>query len=130
MTDDMDRNAVIARIRAALRRRSGYSWSVTGGHGTAWGWIRIDAPPRARTWRHRLKPGLPDLPGNYEEYNSGHPGGITGPVERAQLGQLLGLDGPVHHQGVSIPSSRDYYREYIDRAEGRTPALIATPYWD
>lgn len=48
---DTDRNAVIARIKSALQRRSGKSWSVTGGRGTAWGWITIDAPPTRRTWR-------------------------------------------------------------------------------
>lgn len=44
----MDRNETIKRIKDALKRRSGKPWSVTGGRGTAWGWITIDAPP-ART---------------------------------------------------------------------------------
>lgn len=41
-----DRDDAIRRIRQALRRRSGKAWSVTGGRGTAWGWITITAPPR------------------------------------------------------------------------------------
>ena len=48
--------------------------------------------------------------------------------DRAELAALLGKD--VHHQGQSIPASRAYRREYLDRAEGRTPAETGTPYWD
>ncbi len=36
----MDRDEAIKRIRAALKRRSGKLWSVTGGRGTSWGWIK------------------------------------------------------------------------------------------
>lgn len=100
-TEDLSRNAVTSRIRAALKRRSGKRWSVTGGRGTAYGWITIDAAP----------------------------GRSMTDAERAELATLLGLD-TVHHQGVSIPSSNDYYREYIDRAEGRAPRVIGRPYWD
>lgn len=126
---DTHRNAVIARIRTALRQRSGVTWSVTGGRGTTYGWLTIDAPPAWRTWRYRLKPEMLDRPENYEEYNSGERGGHTGPAEREELGRLLELPH-VHFQGVSIPASHDYYREYVDRAEGRTPATLGTPYWD
>lgn len=45
----MDRNETIARIRAALKRRSGRPWSVTGGRGTARGWITLPAPRPARS---------------------------------------------------------------------------------
>ena len=41
----LDRNEAIKRIKAALKARSGKSWSVTGGKGTAWGWIKIDTTP-------------------------------------------------------------------------------------
>ena len=126
-----DRDAAIKTIRAALKRRSGKAWSVTGGRGTAWGWIEIDAPPARRTWSNRLKAGaVTDRPEDYEEYDTGEPGRMTSPTDRAELGALLGLDGPAHCQGVSIASSGDYYREYIDRAEGRTPSKIGQPYWD
>ena len=122
-----DRDEAIRRIRTALQRRSGKSWSVTGGRGTAWGWITIDAPPARRTWRSRLKPDASpaQLPEDYEEYEFGQLGGYSSPADRAELGKLLGLEGPAHCQGVSIASSSDYYREYIDRAEGRAPAAIA-----
>ncbi len=127
-----DRDDTIRRIRSALQRRSGKSWSVTGGRGTAWGWITIDAPPARRTWGNRLKPDASpaQLPEDYEEYDTGELGRYSSPVDRDELGKLLGLDGPAHCQGVSIAASSDYYREYIDRAEGRTPAKVAQPYWD
>jgi hypothetical protein len=127
----MERNETISKIKAALQRRSGKAWSVTGGRGTAWGWIKIDAPPSRCTWTHRLKAGaVTDRPADYEEYNKGEPGHLMGPEDRAELGRLLGLDGPAHCQGESVAASHDYWQEYIDRAEGRTPAKIAQPYWD
>ena len=127
----MTRDEAIERIKTALEKRSGKKWSVTGGKGTAWGWITIDAPPKRRTWKARLKsPELPDWPENYEEYDSLTPGGDMSPAEREELGQLLGLDGPVHCQGKSIPASDDYWQEYVDRAEGRTPSVKGEVYWD
>lgn len=98
------RDETIKAIRQALRKRSGKAWSVTGGRGTAWGWIRITAPPARST--------------GYGAMND---------TDRAELSALLGKD--VHHQGESIPSSSDYYREAIDRANGRTPTVIGQPYW-
>ncbi len=50
-TYDTDRDATIRRIKTALKKRSGKTWSVTGGKGTAYGWISIDAPPARRTWQ-------------------------------------------------------------------------------
>lgn len=131
-TPTNDRDDTIRRIRTALQRRSGKSWSVTGGRGTAWGWITIDAPPARRTWGNRLKPDASpaQLPEDYEEYDTGEPGRCTSPADRAELGRLLDLGGPCHSQGVKVAASSDYYREYTDRAEGRTPAKVAQPYWD
>lgn len=127
----MERDETIKRIRTALKRRSGKAWSVTGGRGTAWGWITIDAPPARCTFSHRLKAGaVTDRPEDYEEYDTGQPGGMMGPADRDELGKLLGFDKPAHCQGYSIAASNDYWQEYIDRAEGRTPAKIAEPYWD
>lgn len=127
-----DRDETVKRIKTALQRRSGKQWSVTTGRGTAWGWINIDAPPSRRTWGSRLKADASpaQLPEDYEEYDTGTPGGHMSPADRAELATLLGLDRPVHFQGQSIAASGDYYREYIDRAEGRAPAAIAKPYWD
>lgn len=126
-----DRNETIKTIKAALQRRSGKTWSVTGGRGTAWGWIKIEAPTARRTWGHRLKsPNAADIPENYEPYDSGEPDRGMSPADCAELGRLLGLDSPTSTQGVSVASSSAYYAEYVDRANGRTPAEIAQPYWD
>jgi hypothetical protein len=46
MTAKEEKQAVIAEVKAALKRRSGKEWSVTGGKGTAWGYILVSAPPR------------------------------------------------------------------------------------
>lgn len=124
------RSEAIAEIRAALKRRSGKPWSVTGGHGTAWGWITIDAPPARRTWRHRLKADATNAwHESYEGYDSGKPGGSMTPDDKAELAKLLGLES-VHCQGVHISASNDDYQEHIDRANGRVPSVIAVPYWD
>jgi hypothetical protein len=104
---DLSRDETIRRIRVALRRRSGKAWSVTGGRGTAWGWIHIQSPPKRRV-------GF----------------GYMTEADQRELGELLGLDRPVHCQGQSIAASSEYRREYIDRAEGRVPATHGTPYWD
>lgn len=130
-TEDLSRNAVIARIRTALRQRSGKAWSVTGGRGTAYGWITIDAPPARRTW-HTRDSGQRDHAGYpvYEESDDpSRAFGHASPADRAELATLLGLER-AHHQGVSIPSGNDYRREYLDRAEGRAPRVHGTPYWD
>ncbi|MFA6111627.1 MAG: hypothetical protein WDA75_22940 [Candidatus Latescibacterota bacterium] len=55
--------------------------------------------------------------------------GYMQPADRAELKKLLGLD-TIHQQGVSIPASHAYYREYLDRSAGRKPSVIGTQYWD
>lgn len=168
--EHLDRDEAIKRIKAALKRRSGKPWSVTGGRGTAWGWIKIDAPPKRCTWQwvqtrtpeppapdavyagttltpaYRTVYGSPDritCPEddpwareqahplyNWEVNRPGESFGHMSPEERYELGQLLGLDKPVHHQGESVPASSDHRAEYVDRAEGRSPAVCGVQYWD
>jgi hypothetical protein len=103
----MNRNEAIRRIKAGLKTRTGKTWSVTGGRGTAWGWIKIGVPPKRQ-----------------DDY-----GCIPAPA-RQELATALSLPRPVHQQGVNIPASNDYYQEYVDRAEGRCPSVIGRPYWD
>lgn len=102
----MDRNETIRRIKAALKSRSLRRWSVRGGQGTAWGWIEICAMPSRMN------------------------GSSMTDDDRVELGRVLGLDEAAHHQGVSIPAGSDYRREYVDRAEGRTPTVVGKAYWD
>lgn len=101
----MTRGWAISRIKTALKRRSGKNWSVIGGTGTGWGWIRILSRPSRRIESSHMTP-----------------------EDRAELASLLGLD-EVHGQGVLIPASNDYYQEYVYRAAGRKPSVIGTEYW-
>lgn len=125
----MTRDEAISEIRAALKRRSGKAWSVTGGRGTAWGWIRIDVPPARRT-AHAVKDAeAPDRPESYRTVDTGEPGGHMTPTDGAELARLLGLEA-VHFQGASIPASPDYRAEYVARARGEAPSVTGRPYWD
>ena len=126
----MERKEAIERIRKGLRARSGKAWSVKGGSGTAYGWIKISSPPARQTWRHYLPEGLGDQPKNYVGYDSRQPGGSMTPEDCSELGRLLGLDSPAHCQGESVPASYAYRQEYVDRAEGRKPSKTGQPYWD
>lgn len=98
----MERDDAIQRIRTALKRRSGKSWSVRGGRGTTWGWIDIDVPPAREANRE---------------------------AELKELAVLMNLP-KIHQQGLDIPASNAYYQEAVDRAEGREPTVFGTPYWD
>lgn len=100
----MERNDAIAAIKAALKARSGKTWSVVGGRGTAWGWITITAPPKRCT-----------------EFGS-----MTAD-DAAELGKLFATDA--HHQGISVPASMAHRREYVARARGEAADVVA-PYWD
>jgi len=115
----MNRNEVIAKIKTALKERTGSAWSVTGGRGTAWGWITVSAPP-ARLVCSRAADCGPACT---------HGRGYMATADMALLALALGLDH-VHNQGVSIAASSAHYREYLDRAQGLKPEAIATPYWD
>lgn len=125
-----DRDETIRRVRSALRRRSGRAWSVTGGRGTAWGWITVDAPPAARTAVWVKYPNAPDYPESYFETDTREPGCGHAPEHlRRELAALLGLDN-VHIQGWTIPAGSDYRRDAIKRAETGSSDENPTPYWD
>lgn len=100
-----DRNEAIAKIKTALQKRSGKQWSVTGGKGTAWGWIHVSAPPK------RLV--------SY----------MMTEADAKELAKLLGKER-VSHQYEGIPAGGDYRTEYVDRAEGREPRTHGVQYWD
>jgi hypothetical protein len=129
----LDRDKFIAAVRASLRSRSGKSWSVTGGRGTAWGWVTIDAPPARKTWRHVPKAGAGECPPPGAEFwdykDTGRAGGNISAPDAAELAALLGLE-TVHFQGVSIPAGGDYRREYLQRARGEAVTVRGEPYWD
>jgi len=122
----MDRAEAIKRIKAGLESRSGKKWSVTGGRGTAYGWLSINAPPAKRTWRY-VSGGQA---GSFEMYDSGEPGHYSSQADRDELTKLLDLPQRVHCQGESVPSSGAHYDEYVARAEGRKPERYGEMYWD
>lgn len=102
----MHHKEAIAAIKSALRERSGKSWSVTARRGSSYGWLNITAPP-AR---------LVDY-------------GYMTDADSAELGRLLGRDGPCHMQGELVPASAAHYREFTARAAG-LPFVVAERYWD
>ena len=71
--ESLGRDVAIAKIRAALKERSAKRWSVRGGRGTGWGWIKVIAPPARR--------------GEYDEMSD---------EDCAELGELFGMDRPAH----------------------------------
>lgn len=130
----VDRDEAIKAIRVALKRRTGVAWSVTGGRGTAWGWITITAPPKRRTAKWLKREGAPVGNGrasDYELVDTGVPQefGYVTPADLVTLGEALGLER-VHEQGVDIPAGTDYRIEYVARAEGRYASAVGVPYWD
>jgi len=46
--DAWQRNTTIKALRSVLEVPTGQPWSVTGGRGTSWGWITVDALPARR----------------------------------------------------------------------------------
>jgi hypothetical protein len=97
----------IKTIRTELKRRTGKTWSVTRGSGTAYGWLRITAPPARQT-------------GEFEYMTE---------EDIKTLGEAMGFDRPISRQGLSVPASTEHYREYVNRAKG-LPFEVAQAYWD
>jgi hypothetical protein len=128
----INRETAIRRIKDGLQKRTGRTWSVTGGKGTAYGWLRIDAPPKRRIAHTVQKPGTRGTENeDYDEViDAAKPYGHMTAEDRKILTEALGLAREVHHQGESIPAGGNYYLEYVDRAEGREPRAIGAPYWD
>lgn len=138
-----DRDDAIQLIREALKKRSGKAWSVTGGRGTAWGWINVTAPPKRRvgqksnpeyvalTFEEQIRADrtgegpqsfLDDPDAEHRYYMSRE--------ECAELAELFGLTRPVHCQGLSIAASSDYRRFYVAAARGQETTNHPQPYWD
>ena len=97
----MTRDKAIVRIKRALRRRSGRVWSVRGGTNIFYGKITITTLSRDRDERGKM------------QY-----------ADRKTLRELLGLSELPHEDGIRIGTLEDY-QEYVDRAEGWFPRVIA-----
>jgi len=120
MSEHLDRNEVVKRIKAALRRKTGKTWSVTGGRGTGWGWITVQAP-KSRRISVRDNPAYVDpweTPGELRYFEYIRENGdnyFTSRAACAELALAFGLDKPVHYQGLSIsPEKWGYYLELVE----------------
>lgn len=98
----IERNDAIARIRAALKAKTGKAWSVRGQAGTAWGWIDVLPMPKDQPFRWCMSK-----------------------TQQRELAAAFGLAEPVHYQGLSIPP--DERAEYVVRAERDMPAQVYAP---
>jgi hypothetical protein len=127
---NMDRSEVTKHIKKYLRERTGRDWSVTGGRGTAWGWLRIEAPKKRRVCHDENPayepfapvgdPAREELPWIEREPREGEVGYYTPQEDRLILAEALGIGlNQASCQGVSIsPDSWDFY---LDRAENGPP---------
>jgi hypothetical protein len=117
-----DRAETMATIKAELKKRSGKPWSVTGGRGTAYGWLTITAPPARRVHG--------DLVGMTPGWTPKYPPSLMTDTDAAELAGLLGMPPARSHQGVMVAASHKHYAEFVDRAKGLVPVAVAQPYWD
>jgi hypothetical protein len=115
----IDRDEAIKRIRQALKQKTGKSWSVTGGRGTSWGWITVQAPPRRRV-SVRSIPGKENEDLYYdrvEEYKAEGENHYTSRAECKELARAFGVDN-VHNQGLGIgPDRREAYVAAVEGVE-------------
>ncbi len=103
----MTRADAIRRIKAALRTRTGRAWSVTGGRGTAYGWIHVASFEREFDgWQMT------------EEH-------------RAILGRIFHRDGsPVPCQYYSIDPGNQEYAVALAEGAADAQGLYRAPGWD
>lgn len=138
------RDTFIKAVKKALQTRSGKTWSVTGGRGTAYGWVTISVPPKrlgcarfhdADRDRICAACGGSALYGVGSIFCEKHVctdkcyTGYIQPEDRAELAALLGFS-VIHAQGVNVASRIIAYREFLARAEGREVEEMFVPDWD
>lgn len=118
--DALDRDLAIKLIRHNLKQRSGKTWSVTGGRGSAWGWITITAPPARRVDNELTPEDAREL------------GDLLGLPEKTVYRDLMpaGTSNAAHSQGVDIADDREWYLHYIDASAGVESAHGTPRYWD
>jgi hypothetical protein len=124
----MSRSEVTKKIKQDLKRRTGLTFSVTGDRGTAWGWLKIEAP-KSRRVNHETNPAFDqnklsqeqdELPWIEVEPKDGETAWYTSQADRELLAEALGIGMNFSScQGVSI--SPDNWDFYLDRAENGPP---------
>lgn len=115
----IERKNAVRRIKAALKQKTGKTWSVHGDRGTAWGWITVEAPKSRRVahkenpaykWSFPDEPPYGELP--YIECACDEDRGAwyTSNADCLLLQQAFGLSRKAHFQGLSIsPDEREFY---------------------
>ncbi|MBU2177536.1 MAG: hypothetical protein KJ556_20790 [Gammaproteobacteria bacterium] len=122
-----DRTEVTKRIKSTLKKKTGKNWSVTGGRGTAYCWLTVQAPKNRRVahkrnpdWNgHDSIPACIALTGKppWIDYISDKPDEnlYMNDEDRELLGRVFGMAYPAHHQGLQIsPDNWDRYMNYIE----------------
>ena len=117
----LDRSEACKRIRVALKRKTGKTWSVTGGRGTAWGWLTVAAPPKRRVC-HAQNPRWEawDMTSQEPSYferqpEEGETAYYTSDADARLITKAFKLNRKVHFQGLQI--SPDEWEFYVQRAE-------------
>ena len=106
-----DRTAATKIMRKVLKARTGLEWSVTGNRGTAYGWLRISAPPKRCV-------------GKFDDMTA---------HDAALLAAVLGEDYVSPNNGVSVRPCSGVRAATVYRLAGHPipDALhIAAPSWD
>lgn len=101
---ERNRSEVTKMIKGFLKARTGRDWSVTGGTGTAWGWLRITAPKGRKV----------DFRATMED--------------QILLGLAMGCDWP--QEAFSVASSDGHWLAALQRAAGLEVTGSEVPYWD
>jgi hypothetical protein len=119
MGEYLGRSEVVKRIKAALKRKTGKSWSVHGGRGTGWGWIRVEAPASRRVSCEDNPECKDPFNAPFEErvieYRRDGENHFTSRADCTELARAFGLDRPCHWQGLQI--SPDDWERYVEMAE-------------
>lgn len=118
----IERKDAVRRIRTALKKKTGKTWSVTGGRGTAWSWLCVQAPKKRRV-SHKENPAWDwtdhwTTESPYIEYvREDGPNYYTSDEDAKELARAFGLIDreKVHFQGLQI--SPDEWEFYVERAE-------------
>ena len=120
MSEHLDRSEVVKRIKAALKCKTGKTWSVHGGCGTAWGWLTVEAP-KSRRVSVKDNPAYVDpweTPGELRYFEYIRENGenyFTSRAACAELALAFGLSEPTHYQGLQIaPEKWEYYLELAE----------------
>lgn len=116
----LEHNEVTKRIKAALKRKTGKTWSVTGGRGTGWDWITVQAP-KSRRISCRENPDYVDpweTPNEQRYFEYRRKDGknrFTSREDCEELALAFGFRKPVLYGGLQIPpQKREHFLRLVE----------------